>query len=57
MSVTVGVGVIIVNQQGEVLMGKRCSQHAPYWSIPGVIWRRESPLSKQLDAKFLKKQV
>ncbi|CRG48812.1 nucleotide triphosphate diphosphatase NUDT15 [Yersinia wautersii] len=35
MSVTVGVGVIIVNQQGEVLMGKRCSQHAPYWSIPG----------------------
>ncbi len=35
MSVVVGVGVIIVNQQGEVLLGKRCGQHAPYWSIPG----------------------
>ncbi|CRE62858.1 TPA: nucleotide triphosphate diphosphatase NUDT15 [Yersinia enterocolitica] len=35
MSVVVGVGVIIVNQQGEVLFGKRSSQHAPYWSIPG----------------------
>ncbi|WP_049613603.1 nucleotide triphosphate diphosphatase NUDT15 [Yersinia pekkanenii] len=35
MSVVVGVGVIIVNSQGEVLLGKRCGQHAPYWSIPG----------------------
>ena len=35
MSVVVGVGVIIINQQGEVLLGKRSSQHAPYWSIPG----------------------
>lgn len=35
MSVMVGVGVIIVNQQGDILLGKRCSQHAPYWSIPG----------------------
>ncbi|CNH66856.1 ADP-ribose pyrophosphatase [Yersinia aldovae] len=35
MSVVVGVGVIIVNSQGDILLGKRCGQHAPYWSIPG----------------------
>lgn len=35
MSVVVGVGVIIVNQKGEVLCGKRCGKHAPYWSIFG----------------------
>ncbi|CNE16071.1 NUDIX domain-containing protein [Yersinia nurmii] len=35
MAVVVGVGVIIVNPQGLVLLGKRCGQHAPYWSIPG----------------------
>ncbi|EML1934468.1 NUDIX hydrolase [Providencia vermicola] len=33
--VVVGVGVIITNQQGQILMGKRSSQHAPYWSIFG----------------------
>ena len=35
MSVVAGVGVIIVNAQGEILLGKRCGQHAPFWSIPG----------------------
>ncbi|MDX7985745.1 NUDIX domain-containing protein [Xenorhabdus sp. 12] len=35
MSVVVGVGVIIVNDNGEILLGKRTSQHAPYWSIFG----------------------
>ncbi|ANI31539.1 ADP-ribose pyrophosphatase [Yersinia entomophaga] len=35
MAVVVGVGVIIVNPQGSVLLGKRCGKHAPYWSIPG----------------------
>ncbi|AOM40557.1 nucleotide triphosphate diphosphatase NUDT15 [Xenorhabdus hominickii] len=35
MSVVVGVGVIIVNEKGEILLGKRTSQHAPYWSIFG----------------------
>ncbi|EKT63944.1 nucleotide triphosphate diphosphatase NUDT15 [Providencia burhodogranariea] len=34
-SVVVGVGVIITNKQGQILMGKRCSKHAPYWSIFG----------------------
>lgn len=33
--VVVGVGVIITNPQGQILMGKRSSQHAPYWSIFG----------------------
>ncbi|QCR35566.1 NUDIX hydrolase [Nissabacter sp. SGAir0207] len=35
MKVVVGVGVIIVNPQGQVLFGKRSGSHAPYWSIPG----------------------
>ncbi len=35
VSVVVGVGVIIINDKGEVLLGKRTSQHAPYWSIFG----------------------
>ncbi|WP_340614969.1 nucleotide triphosphate diphosphatase NUDT15 [Xenorhabdus thailandensis] len=35
MSVVVGVGVIIINDKGEILLGKRTSQHAPYWSIFG----------------------
>ncbi|ARZ00462.1 nucleotide triphosphate diphosphatase NUDT15 [Yersinia ruckeri] len=35
MSVVVGVGVIMVNAQGLILLGKRCGKHAPYWSIPG----------------------
>ena len=35
MSVQVGVGIIVVNHQGHILVGERCSQHAPYWSIPG----------------------
>ncbi|AKH64776.1 MULTISPECIES: NUDIX hydrolase [Photorhabdus] len=35
MSVIVGVGVVIVNEYGQVLLGKRSSEHAPYWSIFG----------------------
>ena len=31
----VGLGVIIVNQEGMVLIGKRKNSHAPYYSIPG----------------------
>jgi 8-oxo-dGTP diphosphatase len=31
----VGLGVIIVNKEGQVLIGKRKSSHAPYYSIPG----------------------
>ncbi|MGL5775257.1 MAG: nucleotide triphosphate diphosphatase NUDT15, partial [Aeromonas veronii] len=30
-----GVGVILTNAQGQVLLGKRKGSHAPYWSIPG----------------------
>lgn len=35
MAVKVGVGVIIVNAAGLILLGKRCGSHAPYGSIPG----------------------
>lgn len=31
----VGLGVIIVNPDGRVLVGKRKNSHAPYYSIPG----------------------
>ncbi|MDD4902396.1 MAG: NUDIX domain-containing protein [Patescibacteria group bacterium] len=31
----VGLGVIIVNQEGKILIGKRKNSHAPYYSIPG----------------------
>jgi ADP-ribose pyrophosphatase YjhB (NUDIX family) len=31
----VGVGVILTNDKGQVLLGKRKGSHAPYWSIPG----------------------
>ncbi|MGL5409064.1 MAG: nucleotide triphosphate diphosphatase NUDT15, partial [Shewanella sp.] len=31
----VGIGVILLNQQGQILLGKRQGSHAPYWSIPG----------------------
>jgi len=30
-----GIGVILVNPAGQVLIGKREGSHAPYWSIPG----------------------
>lgn len=33
--VVVGVGVLITNRQGQILVGKRSSKHAPYWSIFG----------------------
>ncbi len=35
MPIMVGVGVIIVNDKNQILMGKRCGGYAPYWSIPG----------------------
>lgn len=31
----VGIGVIIQNEQGQILIGKRQGSHAPYYSIPG----------------------
>ena len=31
----IGIGVILVNPAGQVLIGKREGSHAPYWSIPG----------------------
>lgn len=31
----VGVGVIIPNGRGEILLGKRLSPHAPFWALPG----------------------
>ncbi|SPZ44287.1 Phosphatase nudJ [Plesiomonas shigelloides] len=31
----VGVGVILQRADGKILVGKRSSKHAPYWSIPG----------------------
>jgi 8-oxo-dGTP diphosphatase len=31
----VGIGVILVNHTGQILIGKRKGHHAPYFSIPG----------------------
>ena len=31
----IGLGVIIVNKNGEILIGKRKGSHAPKYSIPG----------------------
>jgi 8-oxo-dGTP diphosphatase len=31
----VGLGVIIINEKGQILIGKRKGTHAPYYSIPG----------------------
>lgn len=31
----VGIGILILNPAGEVLIGKRKGKHAPYFSIPG----------------------
>jgi ADP-ribose pyrophosphatase YjhB (NUDIX family) len=31
----VGVGIIIENSDGKILVGKRKGSHAPYFSIPG----------------------
>ncbi len=42
--VVAGVGVLITNKQGQILMGKRSSKHAPYWSIFGDMWTLVSPL-------------
>ena len=30
-----GIGVIIAQENGKILVGKRCGSYAPYWSIPG----------------------
>jgi len=35
MNPVIGVGVIIENEKGEILVGKRKGSIAPYWSIPG----------------------
>lgn len=35
MKPRVGLGIVIENEKGQVLVGKRKSSHAPYWSIPG----------------------
>lgn len=31
----VGIGIIIENEKGEILVGKRKGSHSPYYSIPG----------------------
>ena len=31
----VGIGVIIQNSEGQILVGKRKGSHSPYYSIPG----------------------
>ena len=31
----VGVGIIIKNKEGKILVGKRIGSHSPYYSIPG----------------------
>ena len=31
----VGIGIIIVNEHNQILIGKRKNSHAPYYSIPG----------------------
>jgi 8-oxo-dGTP diphosphatase len=31
----VGVGVIILNHEGKILIGRRIGSHAPYYSLPG----------------------
>lgn len=31
----VGLGIIIVNKQNKILVGKRKNSHAPFYSIPG----------------------
>lgn len=31
----IGIGVILLNPDGLVLIGKREGSHAPYWSNPG----------------------
>lgn len=31
----VGLGIIIVNPEGKILIGKRNNSHAPHYSIPG----------------------
>ena len=33
--VRVGAGVILKNSKGQILVGKRKTSHAPYYSIPG----------------------
>lgn len=31
----VGVGVLIINDEGKILIGKRKGSHSPFYSIPG----------------------
>lgn len=55
MSVVVGIGVIISNHQGKILVGKRSSKHAPYWSIFGGHLEAGKPLKPVLSEKLPKK--
>ncbi|MBC8674408.1 NUDIX domain-containing protein [Aeromonas hydrophila] len=38
----VGVGVILTNRQGQVLLGKRKGSHAPTGPSPAAIWSWET---------------
>ena len=31
----IGIGILILNPEGKILIGKRKGSHAPYYSIPG----------------------
>lgn len=31
----VGIGILILNSEGKVLLGKRKNSHAPFYSVPG----------------------
>lgn len=55
MNVVTGVGVIIVNPQGEILLGKRCGSHAPFGRSPAGIWMPVKPSSSAPSAKLPKK--
>ena len=51
--VRVGAGVVIKNRRGEVLVGRRTTEHAPCYSIPGgfiitdTILRQKNRLSSK----------
>ena len=62
--VKTGIGVILVNDKGKVLIGKRCGSHACKYSIPGghleagetfeQATKREIKEETNLDIKFPK---
>ncbi len=55
MTVVAGVGVIIVNEQGEILLGKRCGKHAPSGPSPAGIWMPAKPLNSAHSARSPKR--